>query len=98
ASTGTNLTFAWTQLTGKTVTLSSATTTNPTFTAPSVVSSNEAALSFNLTVADQFGRQSNDTTAVTITAPAAPVANAGTDQSVVPGGIVTLTGDASTGT
>jgi len=58
------LTYAWTQLSGPTVTLSSATSVQPTFTAPSTASN----LSFQLTVSDGWASAS-DSTIIYVTAP-----------------------------
>ncbi len=87
------LTYAWTQTAGATVTLSSATAVRPTFTAPKNLS-NDATLTFSLTVTDPGGLTDADT----VTAAAnntAPTANAGADQTVVGGTRVTLDGSAS---
>ncbi|MGC3999209.1 MAG: myxosortase-dependent M36 family metallopeptidase [Anaeromyxobacter sp.] len=77
---GTALTFAWTQLSGVTVTLAGADTSAPTFTAPAV--SGDSHLVFQLTVSDG-ALSSTSTTAVTIlNLDQAPVADAGDDQTV----------------
>lgn len=63
------LTYAWTQLSGPAVTLSSATAAQPTFTAPATVDG--ATLVFGLTVTDPVGQASAPDT-VTITAAPGP--------------------------
>ena len=91
------LTYAWTQTTGTNVTLSSAAAAKPTFTAPSGLSDN-AALTFRLTVTDAGGLTATDTVTVTVVAAAnnqAPTANAGVDQTVAAGLPVTLDGNGS---
>ncbi|HEU5149656.1 MAG TPA: PKD domain-containing protein, partial [Iamia sp.] len=87
---GDTLTYAWEQTAGPAVTLTGATTAQPTFTAPT----GPATLTFELTVAD--GRDGTDTDTVTITVNGLPTANAGPDQDVVPGATVTLDGTGST--
>ena len=86
---GDTLTYAWTQTGGTTVTLSSATTDSPTFTAPSA----PATLTFRVTVSD--GRGGTDADDVAIVVNTQPVANAGPDQTVASGATVTLTGSGS---
>lgn len=64
-SDGTIASYAWTQITGPTVTLSSATAEDPSFTAPTVSSS--TVLEFQLRVTDDDGTQSGpDTVAITV--------------------------------
>jgi len=88
------LTYSWaftSKPAGSTATLSSATAAKPTFTADVA-----GAYVLNLVVND--GKINSASTTVTVTATAAnaaPVANAGTGQSVVTGEIVTLDGSAS---
>ena len=81
------LSYSWTQTAGTTVTLSSATVSMPTFTAPS----SSDVLTFNVTVMDGRGGSDSDTVDITINSP--PVADAGSDQTVNTG--VTVTLDAS---
>ena len=91
------LSYAWTQTAGATVALSSTTAVRPTFTAPKGLS-NDATLTFSLTVTDPGGLTSTDTVTVTVTAAAnntAPTANAGANQTVTGGTRVTLDGSAS---
>lgn len=96
---GTIASYAWSQTAGTTVTLSSTTAAQPTFTAPSPLST--TTLTFSLRVTDNRGGLSAPAT-VNITvnpaggANAAPVANAGTAQSVASGFMVTLNGSGST--
>ena len=65
---GSGLTYAWTQLTGNTVTLSGASTANASFTAPAAA----GWMSFRLTVTDADGLSSTDDIAVNVTAAVAP--------------------------
>ncbi len=91
------LTYAWTQTSGETVTLSGATTAAPTFTAPTQLTAN-ATLVFSLTVTDARNAASTaDTVAVTVTAGdnEAPTAHTGDDQTVAEGATVTLDGSGS---
>ena len=88
---GDALTFAWSQTGGTNVTLSSATTESPTFTAPA----SAATLTFSLTVTAGGKTSTADTVTITVQANTAPTANAGADQTVVEGARVTLDGSAS---
>ncbi len=88
------LTYTWVQTSGPAVTLSNATTSQPTFAAPEGLTN--TAVQFSLTVSDGTSTSSVDTITVTINADNdAPSANAGTDQTVTEGQTVTLTGVAS---
>lgn len=60
--------YAWTQLSGTTVTLSSASAQSPTFTAPGT----GGTLTFRLTVTDAASQTSTDDVSITVTAPVAP--------------------------
>ena len=91
-STGTDLSYMWTQTSGANVTLSDPAAEEPTFTAPSVP---PETLVFRLTITDGDGRTSDDT--VTISVPYhGPTARAGDNRTVQPGSEVTLDGSAST--
>ena len=74
------------------MTLSSTSAAKPTFTAPDVTA--DTAITFTLTVTDASGNESAAADEVTITVKdnAAPVANAGADQTVSEGAAVTLDG------
>ena len=73
-SDGTIAGYQWTQTSGPSVSLSSSTNSQPTFTAPSVTES--TALSFQLTVTDNGGLTGLDTCQVTIV-PVAPTDSGG---------------------
>ncbi|WP_371225815.1 PKD domain-containing protein [Roseovarius sp. 2305UL8-3] len=95
---GQTLTYAWTQTSGSTVTLTGDTTATPGFTAPSLLPGAPAAtLIFSLIVNDGVADSTADTVSVTVTPPAniAPTADAGPDQSVASAAAVTLTGAGS---
>lgn len=83
---GTIATYAWTQSSGATVTLSAANTATPGFTAPSA----SGALVFQLTVTDNGGASRSDT--VTVTVNASPTSQAGADRTVQAGAAVSLSG------
>ncbi len=98
---GLAIAFNWTQLSGTTVTLNSFFATKPTFTAPAVVPpATTLTLDFQLIVTNSDGLQSNPSF-VTITvnpappAATAPIANAGTAQTVGSNKTVQLNGTAS---
>ena len=62
---GDTLTYAWTQTSGPSVTLSDASSANPGFTAPNA----DATLVFSLTVNDGTADSAADTVAITVVAP-----------------------------
>lgn len=90
---GDTLTFAWSQVSGPSVTLSNASTAQPTFTAPPRTSGDQT-LVFEVAVSDGIDTQTGQ---VTITVPAniAPVSVPGAAQTVAGGSSVTLDGSAS---
>ena len=68
---GGTLTYAWTQTAGATVTLSSATAAQPTFTAPT----GPAALTFSLTVSNGVETSAPATVTITVAAPSGTLTN-----------------------
>ena len=86
---GDALTYAWAQTSGPTVAL-----TNPNTATPILNTEQVATLVYELTVSDRAGRRSRDSVTITVDSPrnAAPVANAGPDQSVSKSQPVTLNG------
>jgi len=97
---GLPVTFAWSQISGTAVTLSDAAAKNPTFTAPAVpFGQPPSALVFSVTATSGAASSAPSQSTVTVSPappPAAePVANAGTDQSVVSAAAVTLDGRGS---
>jgi Ca2+-binding RTX toxin-like protein len=92
---GDKLTYVWNQIVGPEVKLLNGNTTNPSFTAPEV--SDDTPLKFALTVTDARGAPAKEAI-VTITVKHVnhkPLSNAGQDQVVNPGNIVTLNGTSS---
>ena len=74
---GAPLTYAWSQTSGPSVTLSSATVAQPTFTAPTLaVGDADAVLVFSLTVNDGTVSSSADTVTITVVAPSPTPATA----------------------
>jgi len=87
--------FHWVQVGEPSVTLSNPDTKQPTFTTPEV-GPEGASLTFELTVTDQSGNQGKDMCIVNITwLNEPPQANAGADQTVDEGAVVTLDGSSS---
>ncbi|GBC59659.1 hypothetical protein DENIS_0600 [Desulfonema ishimotonii] len=91
---GMTVTRVWAQTGGPDVVLSDAGSETPVFTAPEVGTESET-LTFTLTLGDGADQESADDVVVTVL-PRQPItADAGTDQTVGPGDIVTLDGAAS---
>ena len=93
-----SLTYSWTQTSGTSVTLSNSSASQPTFTAPTLsIGDSNLSLVFSLVVNDGTEDSTADTVTITVTSNAnsSPVANAGPDQTVSAGAIVTLDGTSS---
>jgi hypothetical protein len=90
-STGPIRAYNWVQLSGTPVTLINANTVTPSFTAPEIPST----LTFQLNVEGEGGPSSDTVSVEVVEFAPAPVANAGPDQSVQQGSVVTLTGSAT---
>ncbi len=94
---GQTLTYSWTQTSGPSVTLTGATTSTLSFTAPILaIGAADEVLVFELSVNDGFS-SAVDSVAITVSAPGntAPTANAGSDNTVDSGVSVTLQGASS---
>lgn len=90
------ITFLWTQTAGPAVTLSNPASVTPTFTAPQVTVN--TVLTFQLVVNDGLLNSTPDSVNITVlnvTVNQAPIANAGPDQTVNEGAVVTLNGTGS---
>lgn len=88
-------TYDWQQIEGPAVTLSNSASMQPTFTAPDVTVAG-AVLKFKLTVTDNGGLKSTATCIVNVTyVNDPPIAEAGPDQTVSAGDLVTLNGEGS---
>ncbi|MDY6853474.1 MAG: S8 family serine peptidase [Thermodesulfobacteriota bacterium] len=89
------LSYLWAQTAGTSVTLSNSTIVSPVFIAPEVGIGGET-LTFELTVTDQNTSQSIDTCNVKVTwEDDPPIANAGFNQTIDEGTVVTLNGSGS---
>ena len=95
---GDTLTYTWTQTNGPGVTLSDASASSPTFTAPTLTSNVAETLTFSLIVSDGIVDSVADTVNVTINnINEAPTAMAGTDQTdIAEATTVNLDGTGST--
>ena len=91
-STGPIESYQWTQVSGPPVSLIGANSEAATFTAPNAA----ATLEFTLTVTGPGGPSSDNTVVQVVASAPVPVANAGPDQTVPQGSVVTLSGSAST--
>ena len=98
SSSGTDLIFEWSQIDGSAVTLSSVNTAKPVFTTPTV--SAATVLTFRLVVEDANALQDSDIVDITVLPSESATtlkADAGPDQQVTEGNLVTLDGTASQG-
>ena len=87
--------YSWAQTTGTPVTLSDSSAVRPNFTSP-VVGAGGESFTFEITVTDSLGLTATDTCIVNVTAGnEPPLADAGVDQTVDEGIIVTLNGSGS---
>jgi Concanavalin A-like lectin/glucanases superfamily/PKD domain len=92
---GNPLTYSWSQIAGPSVTLTDSDSTMASFTAPSVPAGG-ATLSFQLVVTSPIGSSAPDTVNVAVkNVNHPPVAEAGDDQIVPEGSVVSLNGSAS---
>jgi hypothetical protein len=90
------ITFEWRQVGGEQVELSAVDEPEPTFIAPVVANGKVKVLVFELRVSDENGHPSKDITKVTVLpVNSPPVVNAGDDQDVDSGVLVSLSGSAS---
>ena len=92
-SDGDLLTYRWAQLAGPSVTLSNPTSVSPTFTAPLLPGGfGSQTLTFELVVSDGSLSSSDTVNVTVVNVNHAPVAEAGADQFVNEGSLVTLSG------
>ena len=97
-SSGTDVSYEWTEIGGSTVSLSSNSTEKPVFTAPFV--GEATVVTFQLVVIDGNGLQDSDTVDITILPSESGTtlqASAGADQQVTEGELITLDATASEG-
>ncbi|WP_019241013.1 MULTISPECIES: PKD domain-containing protein [Bacillus] len=87
-STGIITSFKWIQLAGTPVTLANANTATPSFIAPATATT----LTFELTVQGEGGPSSDTVNIEVVESAPAPIANAGPNQTVTQGTVVTLNG------
>ncbi len=96
-SDGSVTSYLWQQNSGSTVTITDNTRVNASFTAPTI--SEDETLTFTLTVTDNDGDTASDTIDIFIknvsSENTAPIANAGSDQTVFINDTVILTGELS---
>jgi hypothetical protein len=79
--------YLWAQTAGAEVTLSNTTAVQPTFTAPNFVAGANT-LTFRLTVTDNGGQSTSDMVTITVSdVNQPPVANAGSDQTILQVGV-----------
>ncbi len=86
-------TFAWTQTAGLAVTLSDASSADPTFTAPTITSAQ--AVTLQLAVTDDDGGTDTDTVTINVADDVFPTAVAGDDFTVTEEGTISLDGRTS---
>ncbi len=89
--------YFWKQTGGPRVFLDDATAVKPTFVTPEIVPISGEAITFKLTVTDNGGLKDSDTVIINVSwSNLPPTANAGPDQTVPEGTLVTLNGSGST--
>ncbi|AMX01809.1 FG-GAP repeat domain-containing protein [Microbulbifer thermotolerans] len=94
-SDGNIVAYRWAQISGTPVNLHNSGNGNATFVAPALVYGENQQLVFELEVEDDGGLKSTDTVTVTLNQNLAPVADAGANQTVDSGAVVTLDGSQS---
>ena len=94
---GTIASYLWEQLSGSVVTLTNENTATAGFTAPDVAAAGET-LTFRLTVTDNDSQTDSATVSVLVNDTPNPVADAGSNQTVKEGSLVTLDGSNSSDT
>ncbi|MDM5332022.1 IPT/TIG domain protein [Ureibacillus composti] len=87
--------YQWVQTSGIVVELEGADTATPTFTAPNTPTPPDSPLIFELTVFGEGGPSSDSVAVEVIDEVPAPIANAGPNQTVQQGSLVTLSGSAT---